>query len=352
MFLQPDDYVVLQDSNSHAVWWNPEMRDITVDEIKKFRDCGVNTMFQAAFWSSVEKNGEYDWTIMDNAINAARAGGMKIIITTPISPAQDLDADLYCSGRDGEPYRGHLSMWNEDARELTAKFISDLLARYGGPDINFMMGGLIVEHYLWNAPIYLDRAARNAWASMYPGEDMDDHASGIATVTEELRQFLLEGVIDYYMFMQKMFIKQHNEIWDHTQYLIALQSEHNAGFIRPHLYRTYRESFPDASLMMMSSTYWAHGVGNAQRINDILKRYNVRILCEASYTGGLRDQATAERAIAGGLCEHSAVPEQWQGTVVSPFNSFGDEDGFETIPQWKYDIIRDTVEKWRVAKCS
>lgn len=347
MFLQPNDYLVVQDAYPPATWWNNKARMLRTDELKRMHDeCGINTIFSACYWSTAEKDGKYDWAFVDEQIAVARAGGMKILMATPISPPQDLDDGLYGMGRDGVPYRGLLSYWNHESRELTAKFITDLLSRHASSDINFIYAGLIAEHYLWNAPVYLDEAARVAFQKY--GGDLGYHARGIATVTKELRQFLQDSVVDYNLFIQGLLVNQHKEIWDHTQYLIALQSEHNGSFARPYVYEAYQQHFPEAARMMMSSTYWSHGVGNAQRINDILSMYDARILVEAQYCEGLRDGGTTALAIAGGLCKDSACPERWQGQAVAPFNSFGDT--YDEIPEWKYDVMAKAVDTWREAR--
>lgn len=349
MFLQPDDYLVVQDAYPSATWWNDKARRLRVDELKRMHDeCGINTIFTACYWSEVEQDG---WTLVDEQIKVARAGGMKVLMATPISPPQNLDDGLYGMGRDGAPYRGLLSYWNQGARDLTAKFIQDLLSRHAASDVNFIYGGLITEHYLWNAPVYLDRAARTAFQQEYDG-DLVHHARGISTVTKELRQFLQDSVIDYNLFAQSLLVEQHQEIWDHTQYVIGLQSEHNAVFARPYVYEAYQQHFPEATRMMMASTYWNHGVGNAQRVNDILSMYDARILVEASYCEGLRDGGTADLALAGGLCKDSACPSRWQGQAVAPFNSFGDTDNYGEISEWKYHTMRETVDKWGAVRCS
>ena len=349
MFLKQDDYLVLQQTNADATaGWGIPCRDMTVDEMKKLHEyCGINTVFEWAYWSMVEKSGQYDWSIVDRKIDQCRKAGMRMIMATPISPPQDLtNLDLYGRGLNGIEYRYLLSFWNPEAMEYTRKFVQALLDRHAGPDINFMMGDLIMESYLWNAPVYLDRAATEAFRNRYD-DDIRHHARGQVTVTKELREFLRDGVIDYHLFIQDLLIGQHNEIWDHSQWIIALQSQHNAVFARPDVYGAYRKRWPDVDIMMMASTYWKHGDQNAQRVNDILSMYDARILVEAGYCEGLRN-GTPDRAIKGGVYELTAEPDRWQGQVVGPIHPLG--DGNREIEPWMYDIMKQTVEKWRVAK--
>ena len=355
MFLQPDDHMIVQDSNAFAVWWN-EVRDLRVDELKRLnQECGVKTAHVMCHWNRVETAGEYDWTLIDEVVNRFRAGGMKMLMQIPVSPPQDLEnLDWYGQGRDGEPYRGLLSFWNMEARQYTENFIKDAIAHYDSNDINFIHAGLISEHYLWNAPVYLDTAAAQRFQWKYD-DDIQNHIGGITTVTRQLREFLRDGVIDHYLAMQRTLVGQHNEIWDHTQWVIALQSEHNGSFARPDLYAAYQREFPDAQRMMMASTYFSHGEGNAHVVNDLLRMYDAKVIVEAQYPAGLRvdpgnGKSTTDWAIAGGLLPDYGNPERWIGQCVSLFNTFGDTEGFEELPDWKFEVVKAANDKWAAAK--
>lgn len=359
MFLQPDDHMMVQDVNAYAVWWqsDPDLRDLTLDELKKLRyECGITVAFLQCHWSRVEKEGKYDWSLIDESVNRFRNSGFKIVMQVPVSPPQDLeDLDLYGAGLDGAPYRGLLSFWNPAARDLTKEFMRATLNHYGGDDMNLCHAGLISEHYLWNAPVYLDKYAKQAFKDEY-GEDITNYTGGLTLVPWPLRDFLRRGTIDFYVDMQRELVGQHQEIWDHGHYVIACQSQHNAGFARQDLYAAYQREFPNAQRMMMASTYFSHGIHNAHVVNDILSLYDAKIIVEAQYPVGLRGPeggpSTTDWAIKGGLAPERAEPDRWIGQIVCPYNPFGDPDGFKELPQWKYDAIKGAVDKWAAAKAA
>lgn len=348
MFLKPDEHLIVQQSNQdvNPTPWLPCI-DLSTDDLKRLKnECGINVVFEWAYWSLVEKNGKYGWSNVDKRVKRVRDAGMRLIMCSPISVPQDLaDVDMYGMGRDGNPYRGILSFWNPKSREYQRKFLQAVVDRYSGTDVTIIYTGLACEYLLWNDPVYLDKAAVADFKERY-GEDIKKHAEKPITITPELEQWMVDGVTDHLLSMQEILVGQHNEVWDLTQWKIGKQSMHNGVFGRPLYFAAYKKRWPDATRWLLQFTYMRHGLENAKVVHELLEECDCKTIVEANYCEGLRDENTAERAIAGG--DHTEKsPLRWHGQIVSPLHAFR---GHKTLEPWMMGVMKATADKWRAAR--
>lgn len=343
MFLKSDEHLLVMNSNEAAKVSGLPWKDLTTDQLRRIREeCGVKVATEHIYWSLVEdKPGEYDWSLADKQVRRCRDAGLRLIISSPLSPPRSLPNRMYASYRNGSPFREILSFWNPESIEYEVNFLKTLVDRYSGPDVTIMYAGHIGESYLWNAPIYFDEAARADFSSKYTG-DLEDHS---LEVTPELRDWIADGVVNHCLALQEVLVEQHNEVWDPTQYIIAMQSVHNGVFARPQVLKAYQERWPDATRWLLQYTYWMHGPDNTAVVDEALEKYDCLMAVEADYCRGLAsDPSTAQLAVEGGINKKN--PERWRAQVVCPLHPFGKE---KELKPWMMEAMKNAVETWQGA---
>jgi hypothetical protein len=343
MFLKPDEHMIVMNTNAASGLHGMDWIDLTTRDLTRLREeCGITVAHEYLYWNLIEVGkGQYDWGLADRQVKRCLDAGMRLIICSPISVPDSLDESLYAATFNGAPFKQILSFWNPVAREYQRNFLQTLIQRYGSSDVTIVYTGFLGEHYLWNTPVYYDKAARDSYRQMY-GVDLPSPRND-NTLSPEVEEWLAQGVVDHCLAMHEITVGQHNEVWDTTQHGIGIQSPHNGVYARPRVLEAYQRRWPDATRWLLQYTYWGHGPGNAAIVDDLLERYDCKTIVEAHYCKGLAgDPSTATHATEGGI--HRKNPERWCGQVVCPLHPFGDE---KQLRQWMMDAMRNAVDIWR-----
>jgi len=148
-FLHDDEYNIIMDIP--ATGPNPNAPDqiaraIPLDDLKRLRDAGAQTVLEFVSWRRVEPQaGVYDWSFSDEQVSRCMAAGMKVLIMAPNDVPAYFPDDWYVKACDGTVMRERhsanlvqswscLSPWNVDAQLRQNDFIERLCERYNGND--------------------------------------------------------------------------------------------------------------------------------------------------------------------------------------------------------------------------
>ena len=344
MFLADNEHVIVMNIPDKK-WGVP----FNLDDYKRLRDeAGVTVIHDYIYWDQIEKKSKHprrDWEIVEGQVKMARDAGMKVMFMSPISVPRYLNPDWYSAYLDYSPYMGILSFWNMEARRYQQDFLQEFMDRFTADDVTICYTGYLGEHYLWNTPVYGDRAAVEAWEKKV-GKSTKLATQGTETeITQELREFIRDGVVDHLCAMQDILVKQHNETYDTTQPGIANQSLFNGSFAQPDVFKAYQERYPTADRFYISYTYWACGHGNGAVIDKMMEETGTQLIVEAAFCEGLAGQSP-EMAIEGGY--HKKNPHLWRGQVVAPLHRF---TGHKHLEPWMLEAIKRAINVWREARC-
>jgi hypothetical protein len=334
-FFTKEDKIILMNCNADMGGWNLKWYSMDTDEIKSVRDrCGVTVGLEQIYWHDIEKSpGVYNWSLPDRQVKRNLDAGMRLILCTPFSVPTCLPQDWYW--KSPYPCQDHLglSFWHPEAQEYERDFLEKVIARYSGADVHVIfhefLGG---EQVMWNMPSFYDKMALADFKEKYGGEPVVGSPKDAFPLSPETREWLREKIIEHFIFMQPVFMKQHNEIWMDLQPNIAFQSEANGNFARYDIHKAYLETFPDAEQWLMMYTHWGNGPAHAENVQMFMRDFGCKVIVEANYCEGLAE--TAPLAIESGF----------QGQVVAPLHPFREH---KTMEPWMYDVIKGAYDLWR-----
>jgi hypothetical protein len=345
MFLKPDEHMVLFNSNDDIGGYG--LRFISHDEegLRRIKDeTGVGVASELVYWHAIEKEmGKYDWSLPDKQVNRCIKAGMRLLLCTPNTVPTCLPDEWYSHTSQGNRYQGILSFWHPDAEAYQQQFLQAMVNRYGCSDVNIVYHGFLSgESYLWNVPVYHDKAATQDYQKRFGIQgSIPEYENN--KLDQFMRDWISDAVVSHYLKMHEVLVGQFNEVWDSTQYIIALQSETNGNFARPAVLKAYRERWPEASIWLLQYTYWLNGKENADYVDDLLEKYDCKTIVEANYCEDLA--RTVEMAVLGGLNEKS--PERWHGQIVCPLHPYR---GHRKMEPWMYQVIKEANDKWKVSR--
>ena len=343
--------MVLYNVNEFVPMFGFNLIGMQTDALKRIRDgCGVSVDLELVYWHTVEKKiGEYDWATLDKQVKRNTDAGLRLMIMCCGVP-HCLPQKLYATTASGCAYQEILSFWNDDAIAYTQNYLQAVIDRYGGEDVTVIWHGFLGgEQYLWNAPVYYDTAARADWKAKY-GDDIPKRGGG-AHLDPQMKEWLTQGIIKHQVAVHDVLIKQHNETWDATQYLIGLQSDSNGNFARFDVLSAYRDRWPDATRMVMQYTYLGNTVhGNSEVVDRLVTELDCKLVVEANYCGGLLGPPTnpvpsPHIILDGGF--NKIKPENWCGQVISPLHPFR---GYKVMEPWMMTALKWAVDEWRLVR--
>ena len=126
MFLKPDEYTLLMAQEGLA-------RNLSLDNLKRLRDAGVQTVYQLFYWQDWEPEpSNFNWAAIDTDLESAQRAGLKTILVGPCDGPPGYPLEWYSADADGAPMCGlprgghtwySLSPWHPEARQLTLERI-------------------------------------------------------------------------------------------------------------------------------------------------------------------------------------------------------------------------------------
>lgn len=331
MFLPENEYLVVMNLPVEIKFPGHKGIPLIDSELSRLKDIGVGTVLNWIFWDVVVGLG---WEHADRAMEQARRLGLRNIIGVYQNPSHELPQDYYASFEGGKPCRLILSPWNDEAQQAAKDFYTEVVNRYGGDDVNvikceFLSG----ESFIHNEPCYFDRAALASFGQEVGGRPVRD--------APETLEWIRRVAVKQFMDIDGHLVGQHNEIWNALHPVISTQSLSNGNFAQEDILKAEREAFPDATIVLLQYTYWAHhaSIIRGEMYVDILTRwvkdYNLDLIVEAHYCDGL--DTTAPLAIERGF----------RGQILAPLHPFKPQTRIE---EWQFQVIERAQRLWESSK--
>lgn len=307
MFIQDDEYILLmQDSLGGR---------FTLDDLKRLRDIGVQTIVYYPFWRDIEVSlREYQWRSIDDAIQLARKAGMKSLFALyDHAPDHLFPPDWYLKAIDGRDYLGpynqerFISPWNPEAWAYHLGFITNFCKRVSADDVMCF------------------RTTSGGAESMFP-QHFPYRLDG--PYWETMRRVLLEE--------QEIFYNAHDshELW--TCFHHAFDYLGTAGTeYAEELYKEMRNRFPDHRHYSISYTQFRNDVGGEDKNREEMQRLGLSMFGGSEYAEGLLTNTD------------TAIQQGFRGFITGPLHQL---TAYRKMEEWMFDNFRYSMNKWREAK--
>lgn len=147
-FLESSETNLIMDVPNIGVdprWPQFTFRAIPLDDLKRFRDVGVQTVLQFAPWCE-PRRGVYDWRLVDEMVERDRTAGLKTLLMGPGTVPLWCPASWYVHAADGSVMCDHdarnpiqswgcLSPWSRDAQAYQLRYVERFTRRYNSADV-------------------------------------------------------------------------------------------------------------------------------------------------------------------------------------------------------------------------
>jgi hypothetical protein len=331
-FMRDDEFIVLVILNPLMADYIHDMYVPSVDDRKRFRDVGMQSVFEYPLWYQMNPNPtEYNWSEIETMLSRNRAADMKTIFTVGgwLLPSW-IPSGWYAKRANGNLEKESLSIWNEEAQEYSDRFYWKLVDTFAADDVLFVFGEFQGGEGIYQSgPCFYDNAALESYKKHYGSSAYPD------IKTPETLYWYGQQIIEYIMRKQRVFYGQHHEIWNSQQYLMDVWSKDFGNFCIPEIFETFRAEWPDGNLVFSQFTYFdqAHyEIPNEAFVDNIKNTYNAEILVEAHFAQGLKE--TAPKAIAKGF----------RGQLCGPVHH---QSGYNKgVEQWMLDEIGKAHLLW------
>lgn len=361
-FIQPYEHILAFD--------NPKLI-LSVEDMQRLVDCGVETTFATLDWSAVEpKRGVYDFSVPDAFYERCRKSGMKGLLLVADSVCPDLPNEWYAKSWAGQYAKGTyswnaLSLWNSEAQEYQLEFYRLVKSGYGGLDrFSCVRGGPHAGEGLMPCePFYYDDcalASYRAFMESYFGGDLtrycaDNHVHchswqsvtppqlGFVTpdswnTIQPVLAWLREAVVSNVVKQQEVFAQTaHKEVWfclTYTWYDLIPSGNEFAGDV----YRAVLEQVKTSKIYTILFEIYTHREWQAEYWANLAKSFRddlgVECFVGSQYLHGL--SANLERAISQGF----------YGFITNPLCGI-DGQMYQSIEPWMQAAIRNSLERWR-----
>ena len=317
MFLDPDEYIILMNlpkQLTFPVKGNP----LNDEELKRLKDIGCKTILNAFMWPVQAAEG---WGPIDELMDQAKRLGMKCVLTVPHRYPNNLPLDWYARSASGMPIVDCLSIWNPEAVDGVIALLKQCMDRYGGDDVLIIHAGSQGgEAVLYQAPCYYDR-----WAISSLG--------GVPDIEDQVTiDWLHQTCVDFYRKVDAVLVHQHNSIWNALQWLIGHWGACTGNGAQDQIYKMYKETWPDASRVLLQYTYFPHGEPNPTLVKGWMNSLGMDVIVEAQFIPGL--EATTPLSIEWGF----------RGQVLAPLHPWGGD--IPRLTEEHYEKIEKAQRLW------
>jgi hypothetical protein len=319
-FLEPDDYMVVM--NLPAFQRIPgQCIELSDDELRALKSVGCKTVINYLYWAR-------GWQDADRYVAQAERVGMKCVLATPMGPRPGLPENCYARSKGDGVISSVMSIWSDEAKGFLIEHLAEAMERY--PDALIVyhdyLGG---ESVLHNVPSFYDRAALASYHDIYPDTNPD-------IATSETVEWLRDSVVKHFLAVDRELFHQ-GSIWNALQWCIAQQSMANGNFAQEDVLRAERKAWPDAEIVLLQYTHFAHNEPYPSLVNKWMTDFNLKVIVEAQYCEGL--ERTAPVAIERGF----------HGQIVCPLHPWA---GVERVGQLELAQIAAAHRLWEKARAS
>jgi len=334
-FMVDDEFLLLMSINPDLDVPGYNTQILTIDERKKLRDVGIQTVLEYLNWEQINPSlNQYNFEEISNILYRNREANMKIIcpITNWNFPAWMPD-EWFAKHQSGEIDRSVLSIWHEDAQSVADEYYQNLINYFGANDVLFIWGDWQGGEGIYPAgSCFYDDAALNDYKQVYGTSAYPD------INTQETLDWYGKKIIEHSLKKQQIFYPQCNEIWNMQQFLMDTWTKGFGNFVIPETFQAFRNKYPDDSIVFLQYTYFddAHyKIPNEEFVDNIKNTYNSEVIVEAHFAQGLRE--TTPKAIAKGF----------RGQICSLLHA---QAGYFAFEDWMLEEVKKSNDLWREAR--
>jgi len=326
-FMRSDEHLLLMNYNSTVTIDATHI--MTLDERIKLNRHGIYTAIEYPRWTRLEpQKGAYNFEPIETIIRLNREAHTKTILSVCGSELPDwMPNDWFAKQKDGKVRREVLSLWNKEAQDYKCKFYEKIIKEFSAPDVMFILGEYMEgEAILPCEPSFYDDAAIEDYNKYW-----DDSLPDINSKPTKL--WLYNTALKYFVDLQKLFIQQHNEIWNMQQWLMNTWSQSTINYVQPELMKMYKEKFPEANIVLLQYTYYDeyHPQENVNWVKRLRELSNCEVIVEAHFCKGLKETTP------------KAITEGFRGQILCPIHVMSGQSSMET---WMYKEIKRSCELW------
>jgi hypothetical protein len=305
MFIQDDEFILLMEDQDGGRY--------TVDDLKRLRDVGVQTVVRYPCWSDIEpEQGKYVWDSVDEKVAITREAGLKCMLAVYDKVPIYFPDDWYLKYHDGNIYSGSfydhvISPWSIGGWVYHLDFIKKFCDRYSADDVLCFR------------------------ATVHGGE----------TILPEYRPYrqdgsLLETLERMVLDEQRIFYETQasRELWTCLHH--AFDSKTYSGTQNSeHLYQKMHDAFPDMKHYCISYTQFRDDVLGEDENRAEMQRLGLSMFAGSEYCEGLITNTD------------KAIEQGFRGFVTSPLHGLGKH---RVLEPWMLDAIKESLSKWRQAR--
>lgn len=307
MFLDPKEHILIMDDVYHL---------FNLDELKKIEGSGIKTLYGNCFvcWDKIYKQGssELDWSSVDSKIEPYLQTNLKLLLPTYYTMPDWFPAEWYIKN-DVIPDHRIPNYGNKDFRSTVDNFINQILIHCA--DIRDRI------QLIYSIPS--------------GGEFVYD------PFQEDNLPFTDKEVIDFVVGRQKLFVKQHGEIWmSFHNWLGNLRGWNKAHL--PLLYQALMGKFPDVPKYSIQFAHFAVGafsntdVSLQFMVKEYKEKYGIQFFVGSQYCDGLFQNIDA------------AIRQGVRGFFTAPFHLENPKNP-ATLDEWMLTAMTETNKRFEEA---
>jgi hypothetical protein len=336
-FIEQDEHIIILDYNCYS---GLALNDA---ELSRLHDSGIKTVMCYLQWRFIEPvMGVYDWTDIEERLEAYQKAGLKAIIKTYLGAPGFFPDDWYLRGSNGDIQRhvgepnidgscpvSCLSYWNPMAWDYHLRFIERVCERFSDPNtlcINIAPanGEALIPG---NNYLYDDYAV----ASFRQFTGTNNYPSTAIPGTPTL-DWLRETVIPGQVETQKMFQKCGGEYW--TMLHHAFETIPSTGnWLIDDLYTALHKELGHNHWGICYTLYRPGETRGLWGARQDIDRHGVKMLFASEGPAGL--YTNTQNAISQGA----------RGMITGPLAPYLGSNG--RMADWMYEAIRDTSQWWK-----
>ena len=275
----PDEHILIMDEPTCL---------FSLDDLKKLEDAGIQTVYGNCFicWDKIYKQGssELDWSSSDSKIEKYLHTGLKLLLPTYYTMPDWFPAEWYIKN-DVIPDHRIPNYGNIDFRNAVDNFINQILIHYA--DIRDRI------QLIYSIPS--------------GGEFVID------PFIEDNFPFSDDDIIGFVVGRQKLFVKQHGEIWMSFHNWLGAARGWN-GVHLPILYKVLMDLFPNVPKYSIQFAHFAVGAYSTTNlecqsmVTSYKEKYGIEFFVGSQYCDGLLPNLDA------------AIKQKVRGYFTAPFH--------------------------------
>lgn len=333
-FLENDEFLLLMVHCEDRAVGFENLHILTTQERARLREVGIQTAHEQPAWSRIEPSkGNFDIDYLNTIIQRNRDAGLKSLIqVSGWRVPKWVPNEWRARRKDGHYEEEQLSLWNKEAQDYSDNYYDLMSATYTSQkDVAFFFGEFQGGEGAYPPTWCLyDDAAIEDYKKTYGTSEMPIPDDPLTL------EWYGNKIIEHFIRKTEILYPYYKEIWNEQQYLMDTWSKAFGNFVQADILATYRQKFPDASIVLLQYTYFdqAHDDNNVKYVDMLREISGCEVIAEAMFCKGL--PITTPKSILKGF----------RGQIVHPVN----EPGQTGLEDWMVNNIRDSHNSWLESK--